>query len=144
MSPATIPLLMMLVVTSMSPAALASEGGRRPSSIDVFVTSDVDVSGRMASVDIHVVDGLAALERELSDGLPGDPGKAQRQALQRINLLGEELRSRVESAAGGLVLAQKFGIKKVPAIVFEGGGSVIYGVTDVRQAVEIYQQWVIR
>lgn len=140
MSPATIPLLMMLIATSVPPAAFAAEGGKRPSAIDVFVTSNGEISSPQADVAIHVVDGLAALERELSEGLPDDPKAARELALRRIDALGGGLLSRAESAAEGLVLAQRYGIKKVPAIVFDDGISVVYGITDIGDAIEIYRQ----
>lgn len=140
MSPATIPLLMVLIATSVSPAAFATEDGKRPSTIDVFVTSNAEISGQRADVKVYVVDGLAALDRELSEGLPRDPKAAQKEALKRINALGDGFRARAESAAEGLVLAQEYGIKRVPAIVFDDGISVVYGVTDIGDAIEIYRQ----
>ena len=130
---------LLLITLIASPTAFAASERSEPRSIEIFITSEMAISGSQASATVYELDGLAALDRELSEGLSGDPAKAQRQALERINALGGGVRSRAEQAIGGLVLAQEYGITKLPAVVFDEGISVVYGTTDVGQAIEIYR-----
>ena len=50
------------------------------------------------------------------------------------------LSHRLENAGSGLVQAMHYGIDRTPAIVFDRQ-SVIYGVTDIDEAIEQYSQW---
>jgi len=136
---ATLIVLRCMLMILASPTAFAASEVSEPRSIEIFITSKMDVQDSQANVTVHELDGLAALDRELSEGLSGDPVTAQRQALERINALGDRVRSKAEHAIGGLVLAQEYGITKLPAVVFDGGISVVYGMTDVDQAIEIYR-----
>lgn len=140
MSPATKSALLTLSLALMSPAMLAADEAHDPSLIEVFTTSDIQIDGAAHGATIFEIDGLAVLDQELSQGLPADPEEAKRLALQRIGELGDTLRSRAEQAAEGLSRAHNYGIKKVPAVVFDGGRSVVYGLTDLGEAVEIYRQ----
>ena len=54
-----------------------------------------------------------------------------------------QLSSELENAAKGLVQAMQYGIDRYPAIVFDGV-AVVYGVTDVIAATQIYQRWKTR
>lgn len=140
MSPAIKSVLLMLSIALMSPATFAADEARDPSLIEVFTTSDIPIDGATPGSTIFEIDGLAVLDQELSQGLPGDPEKAKGLALQRIDELGDTLRSRAEQAAEGLGRAHRYGIKKIPAVVFDGGRSVVYGLTDLGDAVDIYRQ----
>lgn len=140
MSSATKILQLMLAMAVMSPATYAADNTSQPSTIEVFTTSAIGIVGQDYGAEIFEIDGLDALARELSDGLPTDPAEAQQQALQRISELGDALRRRAGQATEGLSRAQRYGIKKIPAVVFDDGRSVIYGLTDLNQAIEIYRQ----
>lgn len=123
----------------LSPAALSSD--QPPSSIEVFTTSDEPAIGNQAeSVVIYEVDGLDKLSESLSENLPNDAEAAKEIALQRIARLGDELRWTVEHAIEGITRAKNYDLKKLPAVVFDEGESVVYGVTDVNRALAIYQQ----
>lgn len=140
MSPAARSSLLILGGALMSPATHAADEARDPASIEVFTTSDRQFGSTNTGTAIFEIDGLAALDRELSQSLPADPEEAKQLALQRISELGDDLRSRAEWAAEGLSRAHRYGIKKVPAVVFDGGQSVVYGLSDIHQAIEIYRQ----
>jgi len=142
MSPVAGSFFLMLSGTLVSPVTLAADEAREPTSIEVFTTSDRQIAGANAGTTIFELDGLEVLDRELSQSLPADPEEAKRIALRRISELGDELRSRAERAAEGLSRAQQYGIKKIPAAVFDGGQSVVYGLSDLNQAIDIYRQGV--
>jgi integrating conjugative element protein (TIGR03757 family) len=46
----------------------------------------------------------------------------------------------MQQAAIGLAKAVQYGVDRYPAMVFDGG-AVIYGVTDIHQALLRYRQW---
>jgi integrating conjugative element protein (TIGR03757 family) len=50
------------------------------------------------------------------------------------------LSHRLENAGNGLVQAMHYGIDRTPAIVFDRQ-AVIYGVTELDDAIEQYAQW---
>jgi integrating conjugative element protein (TIGR03757 family) len=60
--------------------------------------------------------------------------------LQRFQQLNEKDRTRMKQAAIGLAKAVQYGVDRYPAMVFDGG-AVIYGVTDIHQALLRYRQW---
>jgi integrating conjugative element protein (TIGR03757 family) len=41
----------------------------------------------------------------------------------------------------GLVKAQQYRLDRLPAIVFDNGQAVVYGVTDLEAALSHYRQW---
>jgi integrating conjugative element protein (TIGR03757 family) len=61
-------------------------------------------------------------------------------ALQRIQHLDAQIRSRMQSSAQGLAKAMQYGIDRYPAVVFDGQ-AVVYGVTDLQAAIGHYQTW---
>ena len=46
----------------------------------------------------------------------------------------------MHSAATGLAKALQYGVERYPAVVFDGEVA-IYGVTDIREVLQRYQQW---
>jgi integrating conjugative element protein (TIGR03757 family) len=140
MSPVAKGLLFWVGSALMSPATVAAGGGGDPSLIEAFTTSAIAIDRTTLEATVFEIDGLERLDRELSEGLPAEPDEAKRMALERIGALGDALRSRAEIAAEGLGLAHHYDIKKLPAVVFDGGGSVVYGVTDLGEALRIYRE----
>lgn len=140
MSPVLKSLLLVVGTALMSPATLTAGDVAAPTSVEVFTTSDIPVDATNHDAAIYNIDGLAALERELSQGLPADADAAKQVALQRISELGNALQERAEQATEGLGLAYRYGITKIPAVVFDGGRSVVYGISDLDDAVRLYSQ----
>ena len=114
--------------------------------IEVFATSGRAVVGadherlRTATVTIFVVDGLERFESGLSEGLPADPDVAKAEALRRIQHLDDARMVPAKNAAFGLAKAVQYGVDRYPAIVFDGR-AVVYGVTDLVQAIDRYEAW---
>ncbi len=133
-----IALMTALVVAVAVPTTRANP--RMPRSIDVFTTSDRPVhTGEQAQASVYFLDGLNALEQSLGRGLPNDPDKAKTVALQRLNDLEDALQEKVENTLEGLSLATSYQLRKLPAIVFDEGQSVLYGVDHLDRAIAIYQ-----
>ena len=73
--------------------------------------------------------------------MSADPAAAARQAQALLNQLGEDyLRERVETAYRGRLRAAELGVDRLPAVVFDGE-AVVYGVTDLAEAVRLYRRW---
>ncbi len=107
--------------------------------IEVFTNSAIYLT-HTAGATVYVLDGLQQLEAQLSQGLPNDPQKAAAIAQERLKRVGAaELQRRAANAAQGIVRAQEYGVDRAPAMVFNGR-AVVYGVTDVEEASEIYRQ----
>ncbi len=73
--------------------------------------------------------------------LPPDLAKAT--AIMNTFLASESgrvFREKISEAYQGHELMVKYQLEKVPAIVFDKGRYVIYGTTDVRQALIIYRE----
>ena len=94
----------------------------------------------VAGALVYAIDALDALTEPLSAGLPADPARAQRIAKQRFASMGEAQRARIDHAARVLGQAAHYRLEKAPAIVIERE-AVVYGVSDVAQALKIYRRW---
>ena len=121
-----------------------------PTLIEVFTTANLPITGeaainqqsdfRESELHVYELDGIQRMEAELSRGLSGDLVQSKRIVLQRIQQLDEVARARMQRTAMGLAKVVQYGVDRYPAIMFEGE-VVIYGVTDIREALHQYQQW---
>ncbi len=127
-----------------------------PSSIEVFTNGRYPISGTSSAsasasasasvsvpvpVQIYDLDAPDRLEDALSADLPPDPEQAKTIALKRLNDLGAELADMVNQAYEGVTKAMSYELTKIPAIVFDDGASVIYGISDINEAIKHYQLW---
>lgn len=108
--------------------------------IEVFTDSHIQVLNKDPFTTVYTVDRIDRLQSALSEGLPAEPEAAKQDALQRFQRMDAQLSSELENAAKGLVHAMQYGIVRYPAIVFDGE-AVVYGVTDLRAATRLYEQW---
>ena len=92
--------------------------------------------------NVYYLDAPNQLEESLSKDLPSDPRVALRVAQQRLQQFSHvQWQQQAETAFAGVMRALNLGIDRYPALIFDGGTPVIYGVTDVRQALRRYQRW---
>ena len=107
--------------------------------IQVFTDRDHPVQ---APIGIRVVelDAPTSLESVLSFQLPPDPTQAAAIARARLNAAGAPLQSRLAVAYQGVINAWSLGIEKIPAVVVDRW-YVVYGVSDVAQAVSIVDRY---
>ena len=112
-------------------AALAADTAR----IEVFTTAGNPIAGVSApAVRVYTLDAPALIEAEINSELPRDPGTAHRYAQRALKGQWREAAER---------LTQAYGLEKLPAIVFDGR-AVIYGITNLDQALGDYQRWKAR
>ena len=88
-------------------------------------------------ITVYYIDRIDRIQQELSKDLPANPEAAKQTVLRRFQ---RKLSHELENASNGLVQAMQYGIDRYPAIVFDGN-AVVYGITDVRAAIQRYRQW---
>lgn len=112
--------------------------------IEVFTDAEHPVSASSAvraQVTVYRVDGLESFKAQLADGLPThDTNAALREARRRLQRLSIGQRQGLQAAGSGLAKAWQYGIDRYPAIVFQQGQAVVYGLTNVDEALGYYQQ----
>ena len=91
-------------------------------------------------IEVYALDGIDRLEAGLSESLPIDPKAARRAVLERVSVVDSLRRGVAQRAALGLLNAAGYGIDRYPAIVFDGD-AVVYGVTDMGEALRHYRLW---
>ena len=104
---------------------------------------NVDMAERVASVTTYDLSAPEKFEDALSEGLSSDPTIAQKQAKLRIEQRGNEIQQQLQTAYEGSLKAMQYNIDKLPAVVFNGGQHVIYGVNDVNKAIALYKEKVV-
>ena len=116
--------------------------------MDIFTSSDLPIKRLHGFVlrhpeialRVHTLDAIERFEDDLSQGLPADPYRAKRLALGRLQQLSTHNRTRLQHAATSIATALSYGVKKYPAIVFDGE-FVVYGLSDPLRALEHYRRW---
>ena len=83
---------------------------------------------------------IGSFKKSLSQNASLEQNKAI--IMQRFNRIDKnELRQKFMQAYQGASLSMKLGVSRFPAILFNNGQSVIYGVTHLPTAVDRYNQW---
>ena len=125
-------------------------GPNPPHLIEVFTSAqypvvETDAKGSGSHLQGPVItdyeiDGIQFVGRDLSLNLPVVPQPSTQIAMQRIQSLDEQTRSRMQASATALAKAMQYGINRYPAIVFDGQ-AVVYGVTDLQVALAHHESW---
>ena len=94
------------------------------------------------NIQVLNLDAVTNIERHLSDGLPVDPLQARIMTDQRISQIGRsQLDTELRTAYLPLGTMMVYALDRYPVIIFDQQ-AVIYGVTDLAQAMNRYRQWV--
>lgn len=113
-----------------------------PTKIEVFTDRDYPVTAHgHLSVDIYRLDVPGRIEHALSTGLPADPVSAKQIAVQRVRQIDSSRTEDLKWTFEGLIKARQYRLDRLPAIVFDGGRTVVYGVMDLEAALSHYRQW---
>jgi integrating conjugative element protein (TIGR03757 family) len=108
--------------------------------IEVFTGSMNPVANGTDGITVYYIDRIDRIQQELSKDLPANPEAAKQTALRRFQRMDNKLSHELENASNGLLQAMQYGIDRYPAIVLDGN-AVVYGITDVRAAIQRYRQW---
>lgn len=107
-----------------------------PTSIQVFATSAMYIANAERAT-VHRVDGRKQLMADINQaGLPANPEQAMATARKRIQAMGPDFNRRVADALQAVEQSLVLGVRRLPAVVLDGR-LVVYGVTDVAQAIDI-------
>jgi integrating conjugative element protein (TIGR03757 family) len=114
--------------------------------IEVFTDTDhFPVAGLQSIQGVElIIQDLARpkrLERQLSLDLPKPEAEALPVARQRLEGHWEKLAGEFMAAYQSHTAAMKYWITRYPAMVFDGGRAVVYGVIDLREGLSRYQRW---
>lgn len=119
--------------------------------IEVFVNRAFPVQAPIKNsleepVEVVVYDlsGPERYEEELGKGINftnSSDEEITNTVLKRVNGMSKQyMEEHVVVAYKGLLKATDYQITKIPAIVFNNGQSVIYGITDINKAIKIHQR----
>jgi integrating conjugative element protein (TIGR03757 family) len=139
---------MLALLTLLMPIGAFAADSALPSRIEIFTTAAQPITnvaeihkvlGGGTPIRYYTLDTQARLDEALSQDLPADPDKARAVALQRIQALDiSQVKRELSESFEGLVLARRYGLDRYPAVVFDGGRRVVYGVTDLQEALRLY------
>ena len=102
----------------------------------------INTDGVQTNIQILNLNTVTKIERRLSDGLPIDPVQARTMVDQRITQLGRsQLDTGLRAAYLPLGTTMAYALDRYPVIIFDRE-AVIYGMTDLAQVMNRYQQWV--
>ena len=102
---------------------------------------------RQRGIHIIVHDLMAGkrMEATLGQGLTGSEQHAHQQLQQRIASIGrKQFEAQLKHAFQAMIQSVAYELDRHPAIVFNQGEAVVYGVTDLQAAVGYYQHWKAR
>jgi len=92
-------------------------------------------------ITILNLDAVQSLHAQLSQGLPNDETLARTVVQQKIADIGRsKLEDELRTAYLPLGAMMAYGLDRYPVIIFDQQ-AVIYGVTDLAQAINQYRQW---
>jgi len=92
-------------------------------------------------ITILNLDAVQSLHDQLSEGLPNDETLARTMVQQKIADIGRsKLEDELRTAYLPLGTMMAYGLDRYPVIIFDQQ-AVIYGVTDLAQAINQYRQW---
>lgn len=141
-------LLASLALAGPVGAQTAGQGRAQPvnasggiTSVEVFANSAMNVvtpaSAAPYMVKVYRVDGLAQIEASFSQGIPMDEKKAKAYFQQHQDEIKKRYSAQATNAANGITRAIQYKLDRIPAVVINQR-SVVYGVTNVEQAVALY------
>lgn len=136
---------------SLAPGAQAESPAQADAArrIEVFRLAGVAVAGQPTverqgyQVIVYDIDGGQRFEAALNAGLPRDRDGLRAALPRRLREWGGDaaVAARIGAAWRGPLLARSYGLDRHPAVVFGGGRAVVYGTTDVSEALARYLDW---
>jgi len=93
-------------------------------------------------VNVYNLDDGKRLIAQIGANLPNNQNAAKNVLQQRFKEMGEEqVKMQFIQAYQAVTLSTQYGLSRYPAVVFNHGESVVYGETNLVQALRLYQQW---
>ena len=110
---------------------------------NLFPVSNSRVLQRQGySINVYKLDDGKRLVTQIGANLPHNQEAAKNALQQRFKKMGEEqVKAQIMHAFQAITISTQYGLTHYPAVVFNHGESVVYGVTNLIQALSFYQQW---
>jgi len=116
--------------------------------IEVISSDSFPVTGIKAlqqqglSVNVYNLDDGKRLVAQIGANLPNNQNAAKNVLQQRFKEMGDkQVKAQFIQAYQAVTLSTQYGLTRYPAVVFNHGESVVYGETNLVQALRLYQQW---
>ena len=116
--------------------------------IEVISSDSFPVTGIKAlqqqgfSVNVYNLDDGKRLVAQIGANLPNNQNAAKNVLQQRFKKMGDkQVKTQFIQAYQAVTLGTQYGLTRYPAVVFNHGESVVYGETNLVQALRFYQQW---
>ena len=116
--------------------------------IEVIFSDSTPVTGIQTlkrqgiAVKLYNLDDGKRLVSQLATGLPHNQEAAKKTLQQRFNKIGDQaVKGRFIQAYQGVIVGTQYGVTRYPAVIFDHGPAVVYGVTDLPRALILYRQW---
>ena len=113
----------------------------RPLYVEIFTDTahPVNIFTRdIVTIKYYKLDDLQQLVAQLNTQLKGARSD---QAFSLAKQLFAQNTAQIKQAYSILLLAKKYQLNQFPAVVFNHGQAVIYGVIDINQAITNYRLW---
>jgi len=93
-------------------------------------------------VNVYNLDDGKRLVAQIGTNLPNNQNAAKKVLQQRFKKMGDkQVKAQFIQAYQAVTLSTQYGLTRYPAVVFNHGESVVYGETNLVQALRRYQQW---
>lgn len=122
--------------------AAASLGHAQVTTVEVFANSATHVqqpSQPAYALKVYRLDAMAQIGQQITQQLPAGEEQAKLYMQQHEAQIRAKYKSQIINAANGMSLAIHYKLDRVPAVVINRS-AIIYGVTDVTQAVQLFLQ----
>ena len=139
-------LLICLVLFSLKVSA--SQNPNEISYIEVIISDAYPISGlnliqkKGIVVRLYNLDDGKRMVSQLEANLPKSEQAAKKAMALRIKKMGGHvLKKKFSDAFQAIIIGTQYGLTRHPAVIFNHGQAVVYGVTDLTRALTLYRQW---
>lgn len=141
-------LLICLVLFSLKVSA--NQNADEISFIEVITSDAYPVSGlnlikkQGIPVKLYNLDDGKRMVSQLEANLPKVEQAAKKAMALRIKKMGDHvLNKKFADAFQAIIIGTQYGLTRHPAVVFNHGQAVVYGINDLTRALTLYRHWVV-
>lgn len=122
--------------------AMGSAMAQSVTRVEVFANSAMHVhspANPPYQLLVYRLDALQQVQAQINQQVPKTEAEAREYFARNQEQIKRMISPAVMHGANGINLARHYGLERIPAIVFDGQ-SVVYGVTDVEQALALLRK----
>ncbi len=142
--------LLMCLVLFSSLKVNANQNPNKIFYIEVITSDAYPVSGlnliqkKGIAVRLYNLDDGKRMVSQLEANLPKSEQAAKKAMALRIKKIGDHaLKKKFSDAFQAIIIGTQYGLTRHPAVVFNHGQAVVYGVTDLTRALTLYRHWTV-